>query len=212
MSCTNIRPLLPQAVYGDLAGEEAALVEAHLSQCPACQEELTALRQVRQQLAIIPVPAVHIDMARLYQDAAHRTTRRWRRWLFASAGVAAALWLGLLALNFELRIEAHQLVLRWGSPPLRDAQPRPAEESPPSVLIARQAPTAEVEQQMALLSQWVPALARDGERRDEEHAREIALLKARIALMQRQADVRLAAAERDVDTLYNIQFDKGADR
>src|SRR5439155_9100593 len=88
--------------------------------CEACRREYESLRRLRQQLNLVSPPTVEVDLALLYRQAAARQGRKVRRWRrLAGALVAVAAGLGLLAfgLHLELRLEAHQLVLRWGSPP-----------------------------------------------------------------------------------------------
>src|SRR5262249_60281157 len=66
---------------------------------------------------------VRVDRAPLSREAARREQQRLRRWrraaLVAGAGLAALLAL-TIGLNLEVRVEHHQLVLRWGAPPPQD--------------------------------------------------------------------------------------------
>src|SRR5262249_60833691 len=84
------------------------------------------LEGVRTSLAAAPVPSVQLDVSQLLQTAAARRIRQarhWRRVAIAVAAVAAAL-LVVVGLRLEVRLEAHQLVLRWG-----DAPPTPLPEA-----------------------------------------------------------------------------------
>ena len=39
MNCLHARPQLPLLAYGDLPPDEAAVLNRHLADCPACQEQ-----------------------------------------------------------------------------------------------------------------------------------------------------------------------------
>ncbi|TGE20013.1 zf-HC2 domain-containing protein [Hymenobacter elongatus] len=56
MNCEQVQPLLPEYIHKHLAPADHARLEAHLAQCPVCQEELRATRQVWQALGAVPVP------------------------------------------------------------------------------------------------------------------------------------------------------------
>ncbi len=117
--CTAVRPLLPEAVYGDLAAGPAAAVRRHLDACAACQAEFAALQEVRDALnAVPPAAPARVDVGRLYRDAARRQAQKLRRWRRAAVvlGAAAALLLIVFALRLELRVDGRQLVLRWALP------------------------------------------------------------------------------------------------
>jgi hypothetical protein len=211
MNCDRIRALLPAAAYGDLPPDECIQVNEHLASCTACQREQAGLRQVRQQLDSLPPPAVRIDIPRVLQAASHEQLRRGRRWMFAGAGIAAAILIGLVALKLEIRSDGHQLVIRWGTPPPLatpfEATPAPSER----VVLAS---SAESEERFKLMNDLWNALARDAEDRDARHKAEIARLQARLNQWQAQSTQRMAATERDVAALYNVQFNpiaKGAE-
>jgi len=89
---------------GELAPSRRQQFEAHLANCPVCQEESIALRRVFQQLHAAPTPAgtpragiaqAAWAQARHEESASAQNRKRWT--LGASAGVAAALALGALA-------------------------------------------------------------------------------------------------------------------
>lgn len=92
---------LSEYLDGDLAAEERALLEAHLSGCPSCARTLESLRTVVARAARLETPALERDLwpgieARL--DAGARpvldlgTRRAWREriWTFTLPQLAAA--------------------------------------------------------------------------------------------------------------------------
>ena len=72
MTCTECRDLLPLHLYGDLS--DIALTE-HLATCAACRAELAALGRTRAALDAVPVPAVSVDLNRIFQFDAERQRR-----------------------------------------------------------------------------------------------------------------------------------------
>src|SRR5438445_9126428 len=109
MNCPDVRPLLPVLVYDDLPPAEAAAVRRHLDACPGCRDEFAGLAHARAALDAVPVPAVRVDVARLYTEIAarqERRARRWRRVSMAIAALAAALLL-VVGLRMQVRVESH---------------------------------------------------------------------------------------------------------
>jgi len=56
MKCEHIKEQLPDYLNQQLPLVEQAAVEAHLAQCPECQDELHALQQMWQLLGCVPAP------------------------------------------------------------------------------------------------------------------------------------------------------------
>ena len=79
MNCSEVRPLLPVSLYGDLLPEEAASVEEHLTTCPACRRQREELERVRAALTAVPAPSVQVDLPGLFRQAALRQARQARR-------------------------------------------------------------------------------------------------------------------------------------
>ncbi len=211
-NCTQTKEALPALLYGDLRAEEAAAVRRHLDGCPACRAECAGLRQVQALLDTAPAPAVEVDLPRLYRDAARRQEKRLRRWRrLAVAGLAAAAVLLLaFCLRLEVRLQAHQLVVRWGAPPEVPA-PRPEPQAPRGAPPAPGVTPADLQP----LRDLVHILAGDVAERDGEQKRALLALQQRLDVLQGQAQERWVAAQRDVGGLYalfNAQFgprDKG---
>ncbi len=212
MNCADVRARLPALVYGDLPADVADDVRHHLGRCASCEEEYAAIAQLPGLLDAVPAPALAVDLPRLYREAAERQARRLRRWrrvacaaLAAAAAIVAVVFLSRL----EVRLDANQLVLRWGAPPAPPEVPAPRltpEHQPPLVALAPAAPAAEVEQQLRLLSEVVQALSNDADARDGRRRHEIAQLQAQMrSLQQQMAQLRLAT-ERDVSALYAAQL------
>src|SRR5947209_4447164 len=125
MNCTKIRELLPALLYGDVSADEKSYLEKHLSTCAECKRAYLGLQGVRRLLGTDARAGVHIDLPQLYRLAAdqrQRKLKRWRRAAVLAAGVAAVLAFFAFGLRLEARVEAHQLVLRWGSAPVPDIQ------------------------------------------------------------------------------------------
>ncbi len=201
MLCSKVRDQLPLFVYGDLKPGEAAVVESHLTTCSDCQGKVASLRRLRERLNLPPVPAMSVDMTALHQQAGDlqaKHARRWRR-LAVTLGSAAALLLIALAVRFEVRLDNHQLVLRWGSPP--PEAPRPAASVPDlAPVLVRHSPATE--EQLRLLSDLIHALKKDVDARDRDQQREIAILQARLQALQIQANQRWIETDRNVEALY----------
>jgi hypothetical protein len=221
MNCTDVRARLPGLLYGDLPAGQADDVRSHLARCPSCAAEHAALAEVRRLLDTAPAPAAVVDLARLYREAAERQARRLRRWRRVAVGalaVAAAVVLVVLLSRLEVRVESHQVVVRWGEMTAPEAPappaPKPLSEELP-VVVVTPPPSAEVEQQLRLLSELVQTLSSDADARNGRRQEEIAEVRAQVqALRQQMAQLRLAT-EQDVSVLYNAQFpdrEKGAQR
>src|SRR5437762_3019612 len=119
MHCSEMRELLPLHLYGDLPPEQAAGVDKHVAECPACRRDRDALQAARRILDAVPGPAVHVDLSRIYARSSRLQQRRLRRWQFAAAAfaVAAATLFVAFAFKLEVHAEAHQVTVRWSAPP-----------------------------------------------------------------------------------------------
>ena len=88
MHCSEMRELLPLHLYGDLPPEQAAGVDKHVAECPACRRDRDALQAARRILDAVPGPAVHVDLSRIYARSSRLQQRRLRRWQFAADNFA----------------------------------------------------------------------------------------------------------------------------
>jgi anti-sigma factor RsiW len=200
MTCSEIRDRLALLVYGDLPPQETAQVRDHLQACPACRHEEAALRQVRHLLDAVPAPRVSIDLAGLYRQAAAQQTRRtrwWRRTAVAMTGLAATVVLLAVAPHFEVRVEAHQVSLRWADIPAPVAPtptPTPAPHPPvPKAAAPAPAPAAKFGEQMQVVSELIHG-----------HQEELTQLQDQIAELRQQLAAsarRWQSTERDVAAL-----------
>jgi len=213
MNCTDARARLSAFVYGDLPADEAFQVREHLASCSGCQREHAALGQVRCLLDAVPALAVPSDLSRLYREAAAeqaRRSRRWRRLAIATLAAAAAVVLAVLLSRLEVRLDEHQIVVRWGAVPAPREAPAPPVPlpQPEAPLVAQSPPGAEpeTEQQLRLLSELVQALAADTDQRDERRQRELTRLQEQIQGLQQQMTQLRIATEKDVSALYAAQF------
>lgn len=201
MNCSDVRAGLPALIHKHLAADEAAHLESHLAGCVDCRRELQALEHVCRLLDAVTAPDVRVDLPRLYQQALElqdRRARRWRRIAFSAGVAAAATLLIAVGLRLEVRVEAHQAVVRWGALPMPEA-PAPA---PPS----GGQPAAVTAEEMRLLSSLIHALAADVDVRDRRQQEALARLLARLQDVQRQSNGRIADAERTVAALYTLQM------
>jgi hypothetical protein len=216
MNCPQARDRLPELLYGGLAPGDAAAVESHLAGCADCRRERDALKHVREALDAVPPASAEVDLPRLYRAAAQvqeRRSRRWRRAALACGALAAALALAVALPGVEVRCEAHQLTLRWGSPP---AAPRPdpppapeppAPEPPRVQLVSTTAP--DVEERLRLLSDLVQLLSADADSRDARRRRELDALRVQLNDLREQSRRWRLSTERDVAALYAVQFPEG---
>jgi len=207
MTCADVRARLALLLYGDLPPAEADEVRQHLARCPGCCDERTAVAQLRHLLDAVPAPAVAVDLPRLYRDAAEGQARRLRRWraaAVAALAVAAAVVVALLLSRLEVRVDAHQIMVRWGAIPPPPDQPPPLAPPPeerPAAVVA----TAEVEQQLRLLRELVQAVSANADLRDERRRQEIAQLRGRLHGLEQQMTQLRLATEKDVSALYAAQ-------
>jgi hypothetical protein len=207
MNCPEARDQLAALIYGDLPPGEAARVEQHLTTCPACRHAGESLRRVGAALDTVPVPPVEINLLRLYQEATRRQVRRARRWRWAGlAGCAAAAAAFLvLGLRLEVRIEAQQLVLRWGSAPLESTQVRPEPPTPPANRKAEPDSLPDRYERLQVLSDIVHALVEDSQARDKMHQQQLLRIQARLDQLQLQDNARWRDARLLVATLIASQ-------
>lgn len=204
MNCSQIRDRLPLLCYGDLAPAEAARVEAHLQGCAACRAERAALAGVRQLLDQVPTPEPTLDLPALYRQLDERRGRQLTRWRRVAVSLAALAALLLLAvgLALEVRLENHQISVRWGSPPSMPPAVAPLLAGPSlAPLEARLADDAE---QLQILRELVYALKRDADSRDTLRQQDLIRLQLRLAVLQRQMDQRWTETEQNVSALYTL--------
>jgi hypothetical protein len=214
MNCSEIRDRLPALIYGHLPADEVRQVQAHLAVCDACRGQAAALQQVRGALDVLPVPLVQVDVARLHRETAARQERRLRRWRrLTLVACAAAALIGLLAASshWEMRIEAHQLVLRWGSAPLVPERPIPTPPRPeplPVPQVQEVAPPAnpDVEDRLRLLSALVQALAEEAKQREGQRKEEIAALQEQIRDLSQYLAQARQATDKDLAAVYAVLF------
>jgi Putative zinc-finger len=209
MNCSDVRDNLPAFLYGDLPAADREMLDKHLTACPACRGELAALQQVRRLLAAVPAPTVTVDLVRLYGEAAQRQAsraRRWRRVAVAVGVAAAALVVFALLPALEVRVDAHQIVVRWGAPPAVEMPPMLVQAPTPSPPPAETRPAPAVEEQVQLLSQLIQALATDVQDRDRQQQQELARLQERLQYVQQQTLQQWTATKTQVDALDTAVF------
>jgi hypothetical protein len=217
MNCPQARDLLLGLLYGDLTPDDASAVEAHVAGCVDCQREREALHSVRLALDAVPPASGAVDLPRLYRAAAQaqeRRLRRWRRAAVVLGAVAAAVVLIAVLPALEFRCDAHQFVVRWGTPPpLPDPAPQPPappvreKEQEHVQLVSTTSP--DIEEQLRLLNKLVPLLAADADSRDERWRAEMGALRAQMNDLRNQTQQWRLAVARDFAVLYAVQFPEG---
>lgn len=60
--CADAKGRLIDWLTGDLSATDWSAFDAHLTQCPDCQQEFSANRQLWQRLGTVPTPVPHPDM------------------------------------------------------------------------------------------------------------------------------------------------------
>jgi hypothetical protein len=195
-------------LYDNPPPENADAVRAHVTSCPACRQEFAELERVRNALDAVSVPAVSVDVSRVFQQAAalqQRSARRWRRAAVAVFGLAAALLLVVL-LRLELRFDARQLIVRWGEVP--QEQPLVQQPTPePKVIVQREiVPNPEIDEQLRVLRDTVHALAGSLETRDAQLRLVLDQMGTRFATLQMQDSRRWSENDRQFAALYRAVF------
>jgi putative zinc finger protein len=207
MNCTPFRERLPELLYNNLPSADASAIQAHLIACLGCRHEFAELERARQALDIVAVPSITVDISRLMQQAAaldQRRARRWRRATLTVCGLAAALLLVVL-LRMEIRFDAHQLVLRWGSAPPPEAHQNPPPE--PSVIVQREIVSSpDVEEQLRVIRDTLHALAGSLDTRDIQLRQTLGQLETRLETLRLQDGRRWNDTERNVAALYKAVF------
>lgn len=203
MNCPDVRRLLPALVYDELAAAEAAAVRGHLDSCPGCRDEFAGLAHARAALDAVPVPAVKVDVARLYTEVAARQERRARRWRRVSvlAAALAAAVLVAVGLRLQVRFAANELVIAWGDHPSRERER--VHIAPTPLADAR---GSEIEERLRLLDDLVHAVAADVDRRDRHRQADTEEVSRRLDALRRVAAQKWLEAERNVSALYVAQF------
>jgi hypothetical protein len=202
MKCTDVRAALPLLVYGEPIPEDSALRQ-HLADCPECRREHEALLGVRRLLSDSVAPRVAMDWPqfhRLLDERQLHRARRWRRVAVAFAALAAVLLL-TLGLRLECRLEAGQLVVRWGHLPssgtgVAPVQTNDGSHAGPTV------PPESTEAEVHVLSDLIHALKQDADERDQRFAERLDRLEKHVRALQSQSDRRWSATEENVAALY----------
>ena len=107
-TCANARDLLPALVREELTGEERALVEAHVSSCSSCTDELALIRRLSGAVQKMPAGlASEIKEAVARDRTQKRRTIGWQ--LPAAAMIVLALGTSLVWQRTQTLPETSQL-------------------------------------------------------------------------------------------------------
>ena len=205
MHCTQIRERLLAWQYGDLSPVEQAEVTRHLATCAACREESSAWQEFRGQLGAFTGPAVQVNLSGVYQAAVQRHEQRvgrWRRSAIAIAAVAAVVLIAV-GLKLEVRVDASQVVVRWGAP----AEILPSMSEPPGPVVIQTQPVAPqvTGEDLALVKNLIRALAQDVRTRDRQQQEALLQMQSRFETLLGRTTEYVAANERDKAALYLTQ-------
>lgn len=202
MNCTDVRAALPLLIYGETSPEDAALRD-HLATCPHCRREQEALMGIRRSLDDVAVPRIAVDLPRLHRELVERQVRRARRWrrIALTLGTVAALLLLAIGLRLEIRLDASQLVVRWGN------SPSSGTDIPPVMSLARRDPSPPVPPEsrateLRVLSDLIHALKQDADASDQYTSNRLDRLEKHVRALQSQSDLRWSATEENVAALY----------
>jgi hypothetical protein len=203
MICPDVRDLLPGHVYGDLTGNEAVAVGAHLRECGACRAEVAALARTRAALDETPTPTVDVVSAGLIDTLAERRVRRWRRVAFAGAAVAACL-LVAFALRLSVTVGDGRLVIAWTE---ASRGREPPEDLNSAGAHAPGSPQLDVlTERLQLQEELTRALLADLDARDRRLAADLDALRQQVIAVGQFAARQWAEAERTMNALYVAQF------
>jgi hypothetical protein len=215
MTCDDVRAKLPLYLTGDRP--DAEVIRAHLAGCPGCRADEAGLRQVRELLDAVPTPAVAPpDVAAIYRaalDRQARSARRWRRAATAGLLVAAGLLLVAVLPRLEVRANANEFAVRWGSP----VAPQPA-PSPPAIdprLVAQvddvEARTRKLDgfdAELRSLKELLLTLAADVDERDQKQKDALAELTRHLLAFEAAARDKFQQTDQANTALYNLITDK----
>jgi anti-sigma factor RsiW len=207
MNCDDIRTRLLAWHYEELPAAEQAEVARHVDGCGSCREQSLAWQELGRKLDTLRVPAAHVELPRLFQQAVQRQERRLRGWRRTAAALVAAAAVGLIAvgLKLQIRMEASQVVVSWGNPP--EAKPQvPELPSPPTIAPVQPTVSQVNPEDVQLVKDLVRALATEIQWRDHQQQENLLRLQARFEALLGGALDRWASNERDVAALYSAQF------
>jgi anti-sigma factor RsiW len=202
MNCSDARTRLTPWLHDELDAEDRTRLQEHLAGCAVCRREAESLGHVCRLLDHLPAPVVAVDLPRLYREAAEydrRRARRWRRTALALLGAAAALLL-MLGSRLQVRVEAHQVTLRWGAPPSGELG-SPVPPPVPAAGIKDTLP-AGTEEQMLVVRELIHALATDVDVRDRRRRDEVVQLQE----VWRRLSSRLTETERHLAAMHAAQL------
>lgn len=89
-TCDDVRGRLEEYFDGELRGDEASAVEAHVGACSACAEDLTGLRRLEDVLKGVPAGARPDGERYLLQVKSRLRSRNRARWMAVLPIAAAA--------------------------------------------------------------------------------------------------------------------------
>ena len=181
MECRHYRDQIPQALLGDLGADALELLNAHLSECPACKQEEQLYAHTLAQLRSVgdsPVPRHFFVYGQARRESPWTSFRRmslaWQG-VAASLIVAAAIMAVLTVAKLQVRFEGHAMILSFGgAPPARPA-PQAAPALDTQALEARILQVAEERNRKDVLD-WVRTLRGEiakGNRRLDERQRTV---------------------------------------
>lgn len=203
MNCEQTKERIALLVYGDLDQQDADSVQQHLDECEACQHERASIISLRTLLDAAPQPVAQtdIDLAAM-TTAAHPispTRGKWHRRVLVVA--AALLLVGVVLWRAEIRIDQHQLTVRWGmpTPEVPKPQMQPVAKAPAVT-------NHDADERIQLLNELVHALATEVNTSSQRREADNIEFQRRLAKLEEDARTYRAGAERTFAALYTAQF------
>jgi hypothetical protein len=207
MTCTDVRDFLPAHVYGDLTGDDAVAVTAHLRECETCHSEAAALARTRAALDETPTPSLRVDVAGLFATLAERRVRRWRRVAIAGTALAACLLVGF-ALRLNVTVGDGRLVIAW-TDASREREPSDnsaARTNAPGTHTPDSPRLDHLDERLQVQEELTRALIADVDVRDRRLAADLDTIRQQVAAVGQFAARQWAEAERTMNALYVAQF------
>ncbi|RYU79768.1 zf-HC2 domain-containing protein [Hymenobacter persicinus] len=155
-NCESVQPELLGWLAGDLSAADQRAVEAHLAQCPACQQELTAVRQLWDALGTVPTPEPSEQLRpRFYSMLAEFQAAEVQKHRWSVAGLLERLrewWQPAYALRlaYSVALLVVGLVVGYG---LKGRPETVGPDSPPLAAASQPASNPAAVQQVHLLEQ-----------------------------------------------------------
>ena len=167
--------------------------------------------ELRRLLDAVPAPEpAPVDLAALYRTAFDRQiqrSRRWRRFAFLGAALAAGILLVALLPKLEIRCDSTEFAIRWGIKP----EPTAPQTDPriEELWRERQRQTDALRvtnSNVQTLEDLLLTLAADVDQRDKKQLARLNELRSKLKEFESSTAKQIEGAERSNLALYNVVF------